>query len=607
MIIRTAVKPSCLARRSARRGGIVTILIATLVVLVVAGVSVYALRASEDAAGSASTLELHEVSVTSFDITVTSSGELEAKNQMEIRSKLDSPAAIVEVAPEGTFARKGDLLVKLATDNLQTELEEEQLRVESARSELVAAENAYEIQVNENEAALRQGRLKLELAQIELQKWLEGDVVKRREELDLDIRLAKRRVDRLYEKHERTQELYDQGFASSDELKSDAEALVQAEADVKTAELNKWVFETFEYDKEYKRLNSDVEEAAAELERVGRQNESELASKDADRTNKRRQLAIREDRLADTEEQLRNATVTAPTGGLVVYATSLSSGRGWSTFGGSGPIQVGRDIRPNELIMVLPDTEQMVAAVRVHESIAGRIRPGQPATVRIEALQNRTFKGKVASIGVLAESEGWRDPNLREYTVKIDLEASASDESGLKPSMRCEAEILLGTVEETLATPVQAVFRDGPVAFVYTPRGARYERVPVAVGRLSNTHAEILGGLDAGQRVLLREPQPGEVLDTKFDEQFVAELREKSIKARRAQMSGVAMRPAGAPAQGGITLAATSERPAKVKEVKDSDSGEVGADDKPEADASKADKGEADRSQSQTPSGAANE
>ena len=176
--------------------------------------------------------------------------------------------------------------------------------------------------------------------------------------------------------------------------------------------------------------------------------------------------------LAKIDRQLAAATSVAPTDGLVVYATSFGRGRGKIMRGGDRPIQIGRTVRPNETIMALPATGQMVASVRVHESVAGRLRPGQKATVRIDALQNRTLPGRVESIGVLAESDGWRDPNLREYTVKVALDVDNSGQE-LKPSMRCEAEIVLGSVEDTLAVPMQAVFREGPVAFVYTPRGGR--------------------------------------------------------------------------------------------------------------------------------------
>jgi hypothetical protein len=139
----------------------------------------------------------------------------------------------------------------------------------------------------------------------------------------------------------------------------------------------------------------------------------------------------------------------------------------------------------------------------------------------------------VDSIGVLAETDGWRNPNLREYTVKVVLTGD-QDISMLKPSMRAEAEIILGSVEDATAVPLQAVFREGPIAYVYTPKGGRYERTPVALGRRSSTFIEILSGVEDGAQVLLREPAPGEVLDTEFDEKQLATLAGFSMPGAHA-------------------------------------------------------------------------
>jgi hypothetical protein len=174
-------------------------------------------------------------------------------------------------------------------------------------------------------------------------------------------------------------------------------------------------------------------------------------------------------------------------------------------------LQIGKQVHPNELLMVLPDTSEMVAAVRVHESFAGRIQPGMAATIRIDAVPNAVYNGKIASIGVLAESGGWRDPNLREYTVRVNIEADNAEQT-LKPSMRSEARLVLGTVEDALAVPIQAVFREGRSQFVYKPRGSKFERTEVKVGRRSSTFVEVATGLKEGDRVLLREPEPGEIL-----------------------------------------------------------------------------------------------
>lgn len=507
-------------------------------------VLVIALWPSGKAEAAAS--DLYRVATTSFDISIVSNGELESRTKTEIRSTLEKPAAIVQITPEGTIVRAGDLLIQLASDDTKKEIEEELLRVETARSELVTATNDYEIQLSENEFALRQAKLKFELAEIEYEKWRNGDVVRRRQALDLGIEKTERQLNRLKEKFERSKLLFDQGFLSKDELELDQISYIEALAATETARLEKVVYEEYEHPKEYKRLTSDIEEARVEIDRVNRRNANHLTSREANRVNKQRQLEIREERLAKLREQFEATTITAPRDGLVVYATSLEQGRGMMMMGGDGALQIGRNVRPNELLIILPDTREMVASVRVHESLAGRIRPGQKARVTIDAMQGAVFHGEVLSIGVLAESGGWRDPNLREYTVKVALDQGV-DTTMLKPAMRAQAEIQLGRVENVLAIPVQAIHNEGPVRYVYTPSGGKYVRTPVQVGRRSDTLVEVRVGLKEGDRVLLREPRPGEVFSTEFDEKALAAVTPPGGAQQGPDMRFA--RPANAPSQ----------------------------------------------------------
>ena len=221
---------------------------------------------------------------------------------------------------------------------------------------------------------------------------------------------------------------------------------------------------------------------------------------------------IEADKLGKLKKQVESAVIKAPQAGLVVYATS--AGRNWRD---DSPFVVGRKVYPQESLIVLPDTSEMVAAVRVHETLAGRVRPGQSATVKIDAYSGRVFTGVVDSIGVMAESQGrWMDPNRREYTIKILLN-KPDEEVALKPAMRCEATITLGRVEDVPAVPLQAIFTDEMVRFVYVPEAGKYTRVPVKVGRRSDTLAEITAGVSEGTRVLVRDPAPGEVIRAPWD------------------------------------------------------------------------------------------
>ena len=77
--------------------------------------------------------------------------------------------------------------------------------------------------------------------------------------------------------------------------------------------------------------------------------------------------------------------------------------------------------------------------------------------------------------------------------------------------MRCEAEIIVGTVANSLAVPVEAVFFDQGSPFVYTPHEGLYAATPVTIGKRSSIYAQVITGINEGDQVLLREPGPNEI------------------------------------------------------------------------------------------------
>ena len=532
------------SNRSARGAGLVRVVGVSAAVLLVAAGGIWALNRDGEASAemrAVSSVDLGRVELLSFPINTTAIGELEARNQIEIRSELDETSEIVEIVEEGRVVRKGDLLVKLNAEALQDEIDDDTLEVEQARADVTARENALKIQLSDNESRRRAGELNVELAQLALSQWRSGDVVKMRSSHKLDIEQAERDLKRLKEKFERSEELVAEGFLSQNERDLDEISYINAQARLQTAKLDQQTYEEYQHPRDEKTKISDLEEAKAELERILSQNEINEAAKRSELETAERRLALREERLAEEIAQVEKATIYAPTGGLVVYASSVGRDRDRMMFGGDGPLQIGSQVRPNQNLIILPDTSKMVASVRVHESLAGRIRPGQRATVRVDAINGETFPGTVESVGVLAESGGWRDPNRREYTVRIALDYDNTN-GKLKPSMRTETEIMLNAVESALSVPVQAVFSEGPVKYVYVPRGSRYESIPVQAGQMSDTYAEIRAGLEEGQRVLLREPEPGEVVPGDWTrEQLEAvgvavDENGKPVQARRGRM-----------------------------------------------------------------------
>ncbi len=447
--------------------------------------------------------------VMSFDVAVVARGQLEAKNQIELRNPLEFQTTITEICKEGITARAGDVLVRLNADNIQTQVDETRLLIETAKAELTTANNAYEIQVNENDSALRKAKLAVDLAELDLRQWQEGEVRSKRQQFGIALEEARREHKRLSEKLEQARPLLEKGFLSRDEFQRDELASKKAESALAKATLDLETYESFQLPKEERTKRSALEEARSELERVGRKNESQLASKGADKANKAQQLALRTAKAEKLQKQVDSATIKAPSDGLVVFSTSLA--RGWWN-DSQGPLQVGRQVHPNELLIALPDTTEMVAAVKVPESVAGRIKKGLRAVVKIDALGGQSVNGTVDSVGLIAEGGGWTE--VREFTVKVALDKS---DLAIRPSMRCEGEVFIDRAEGVLAVPIQAVASDGPVPYALVAEGDGWRKRPVKLDKRSDRYAGIAVGLKAGERVLLRTPQPGELSSKPWD------------------------------------------------------------------------------------------
>jgi HlyD family secretion protein len=444
----------------------------------------------------------------SFEITVPASGELAARKQEEIRNRLEYRAAITEIVAEGTFANQGDVLLRFATDEIDNKIKDAEDEVNTANSALIAAQANLDIKLSERESEIAQADLKVTLAQLALKAWEEGEVVTKRQQLKLETETAGMDYQRLFDKFEESKKLAGQQFISKDELRSDEIRMVEAKARLEQAKLDAQVYEEYEYRKEEAQKNSDVEQAVAERQRVAERHKAALETARTEVASKEYQLRSRQERLTDLRQQLEYCIVKAPSSGLVVYPTSMEEHR-WSR-GDRGDLQVGAEVSRNELLMLLPDTTEMTAEVKVNESLTGLIKAGQRVSVAPDALPDVSLEGEVTQIGVLAESGGWRDPNRRDYTVKVLL--SGTQGLGLKPSMRCKGDIYVGQVDDAIHVPLQAVFREGPDAFVYVPQGQGFTKRHVALGQASSLNIQITDGLGEGDVVLLRQPKPREVI-----------------------------------------------------------------------------------------------
>src|SRR5690606_37879405 len=152
----------------------------------------------------------------------------------------------------------------------------------------------YRIQLSENESQLRKAQLQVDLAELALQQWRDGDHELMVTQNQMTVDRTKRDMDRLVEKYANSVELHAEQFISDDELQRDEIAKLEAEAAYLKAVKEQEIYLEYQYPRDQRQYFSDVEEAKAEVLCVQEQNAVNLESKNAAVENRRESLRLRQ-------------------------------------------------------------------------------------------------------------------------------------------------------------------------------------------------------------------------------------------------------------------------------------------------------------------------
>ena len=175
------------------------------------------------------------------------------------------------------------------------------------------------------------------------------------------------------------------------------------------------------------------------------------------------------------------------------------------------PVRIGSPVVPASIygtgttLMTLGDLDYAVFRGTVDEIEVGRLQVGMPVTVRIGALPEREFHGRLTEIGLRGEARG----EAVVFPVEIALEPTADEEAPpLRSGYSAVAEIVLERAEDVLVVAEGLVeYRDG-MAFVQqvvtpAPELVTVER-EVQVGVSDGLSVAILGGIDEGAELAER-------------------------------------------------------------------------------------------------------
>jgi len=202
----------------------------------------------------------------------------------------------------------------------------------------------------------------------------------------------------------------------------------QAEADLQVAEA---------------RLKTAVaqRERTEELRKANVVTEQELESAQMEEANARAQLVKARTNLELARERLGDVQIRAPIDGTVV-SESLEVGQIIAS--------ASQNISGGTTLLLMADLNEMQVRTLVDETDIGRIQPGQPARVKVEAFPDRTFAGTVFKI----EPQAVVEQNVTMFPVLVRL-----DNRGglLKPGMNADVAIEIAQRENVVVVPNAAV------------------------------------------------------------------------------------------------------------------------------------------------------
>jgi HlyD family secretion protein len=189
---------------------------------------------------------------------------------------------------------------------------------------------------------------------------------------------------------------------------------------------------------------------AEELSKAGVVSKQDLENSRLEETNARAQLLKAETNQELAQEKMSDVTIRSPIAGTVIEKTVE---QGQIIASASGNVSGGTTL------LKMADLATVRARALVDEVDIGRIRPGQEATVEVEAYPGRVFRGTVVKI----EPQAVVEQNVTMFPVLVEL---PNPQRLLKPGMNAEVGIEVSHRAGVVAVPNGAVasLRDAPAA-----------------------------------------------------------------------------------------------------------------------------------------------
>lgn len=402
-----------------------------MLLLIVGGIAAAVIRARQPKPTLVRTAKIEKVD--ELISLVSASGEIRAHEMVDIQTEI---AGVIVDLPvkEGNEIKKGDVLLRIDPFQSQMDKNSAEGRYLAAQADLKRFESTIASALSNIERQRQQIRsLETALAEAEIQ------AARDRAQLGRYVEL------------------------------------------LKTKAISRDEFETFE--SKSKISSNRVENARVLIDQAKAQlraNEIAVEEQRVMKIASQQNLQVARSALDRASDTLRKTTIASPMNGVVVTLNVDVGERAVP----------GIQSNPQATLMTLANLERIEAELKVDETDIVRLKLGQPATIKCDALPDVDLKGKVTEISAApintnansSRSSGNSQQEGKDFKVVVTID---SPPETLRIGMLCEAEITIDTRQDVLAMPIQAltlreVDVDAKGAYVPPPKPEKGQRTAQA-------------------------------------------------------------------------------------------------------------------------------
>ncbi len=408
-----------------------------------------------------------------YDFAVTTRGTIESASNVELRCDVRARGggvAILDVVPEGTIVKEGDVVVELDPSGLLEEEEQQKILVSTRESLLAEAENA------------------LRAAQMAKREYLEGTFVSLEKQLLSDLFIAERAKASAQAALDSAKVLYRKAIITASQVEAAHVVLDDASNKLDSAATGLNTLRMLTKEKEVTLL------------------EATIASAEANMKSHQRNLQLEQQRLKNIQNNIAKCTIRATASGQVVYANDpdLFRSSSYSPF----VVMPGAIVRERQVLIWLPSADDMQVRTTVNEARVTLVQPGMPVSIRVEALEDEVLAGEVTKVNQFAEPAGyWNTINKYGATIRIK-----NPPPELRVGMNAETRIHVEQMPAVLQLPVQALAESNGHYYSLVKRDDEYETREVEIGSTNDQVATIERGLDEGMEVVINPRSAGNLL-----------------------------------------------------------------------------------------------